>query len=211
MNQNLNGNQMVVDEDEINVGSLLDTLWLERKLVGLLAVVIFALGTAYAFMAEPIYETNLIIQVENSPGAAGSLLGDMGGFFDTKTAVPAEIELLRSRMVVSNAVDSLGLYIGAQPKYFPLVGRWWASRHKQLSRPGILGYGGYAWGSEAIEVPVFNISRELQEQAFILISGSKGEYELQQPDHGIALKGKTGQHIVQEAPSGKIEILVEKT
>lgn len=210
MDQNLKSNQMAVDDDEINLGALLDNLWLDRKMVGLIAAVIFALGTAYAFMSKPIYEANLIVQVEDSPGSTRSLLGDAGALFDTKTAASAEIELLRSRMVVANAVDSLGLYISARPKYFPFVGRWWASRGKQLSNPGILGFGGYAWGSETIEVPVFNLPQELQEREFILIAGGNGEFELQQPDYGIAFKGKTGQTTVQETTAGKVEILVAK-
>ena len=211
MNQNMAGiNPTGMNEDEINLSSLLDSLWLDRKMVGLIAVAILALGTAYAFMAKPIYQANLIVQVEDSPGSTRSLLGEAGALFDTKTAASAEMELLRSRMVVANAVDSLGLYIGAQPKYFPFVGRWWASRSKQLSSPGILGYGGYAWGNESIEVPVFNLPQELQEHEFILIAGDNGEFELQQSDHDIALKGKTGQTAVQQTPAGKVEILVTK-
>ena len=201
---------MGVDEDEINLGVLLDSLWLDRKLVGLIAAVIITLGTAYAFMAKPIYEANLIIQVEDSPGSTKSLLGDVGDFFDTKTAASAEMELLRSRMVVANAVDSLSLYVDAQPKYFPFVGRWWASRSKQLSDPGFMGFGGYAWGSEAIEVPVFNVPKEFQESEFILIARRNGEFVLQEPDSGIAIKGRVGQTAVQETPAGKVEMLVTK-
>ncbi len=212
MNQNTQNNPagIGINEDEINLGSLLDNLWLYKKMVGLIAAAIFVLGTAYAFMAKPIYQANLIIQVEDSPGSTKSLLGDVGTLFDTKTAASAEIELLRSRMVVANAVDSLGLYIEARPKYFPFVGRWWASRSKQLSNPGAFGYGGYTWGNEAIEVPVFNVPQEMQEREFILIAGGNGEFELQQPDYAIAIKGKIGQATMQETPAGKVEILVAK-
>lgn len=210
MNQNTQNNPIDMGEDEIDLGSLMDSLWLDRKLVGLIAAAIFVLGTAYAFMAKPIYETNLIVQVEDSPGSTKSLLGDVGSLFDTKTAASSEMELLRSRMVVANAVDSLGLYIEARPKYFPFVGRWWASRSKQLSNLGILGFGGYAWGNEAIEVPVFNLSQQMQEREFTLIAGGNGEFELQQPGYDIAIKGKIGQTLVQDTPMGKVEILVAK-
>ncbi|MGC2049679.1 MAG: GNVR domain-containing protein [Gallionella sp.] len=206
----MKSNQIAMDEDEINLGALLDSLWLDRKLVGLIAAAIFALGTAYAFMAKPIYEANLIVQVEDSPGSTKSLLGDVGAFFDTKTAATAEIELLRSRMVVANAVDSLSLYVDARPKYFPFVGRWWASKSKLLSNPGILGFGGYAWGNEAIEVPVFNVPQEMQRGKFILMARGNGEYELHQSSYDIELKGEVGQTVVQETPAGKVEILVAK-
>lgn len=210
MNHNFQNNSVGIDEDEINLGSLLDNLWLDKKMVGLIAAAIFALGTAYAFMAKPIYETNLIVQVEDSPGSTQSLLGDASSLFDTKTAASAEIELLRSRMVVANAVDSLSLYVVAKPKYFPFVGRWWASRSKQLSNPGIFGFGGYAWGSEVIEVPVLNVPQDMWERKFTLVAEGNGGFELLQSSYDIALKGRVGQAIVQETPEGKVEILVTK-
>jgi len=210
MDQHLENYKMGVDKDQINIVALLDSLWLDRKVVGLVAAVIFVIGVAYAFMAKPIYEANLIIQVEDSPGSSKSLLGDVGAFFDTKTAASAEMELLRSRMVVANAVDSLSLYVDAQPKYFPFVGRWWASRNKQLADPGFLGYGGYAWGNERIEVPVFNVPKEFQERELILTARGNGKFFLQEPDFGIAIKGKVGQTMAQETPAGKVEILVTK-
>jgi len=215
MNQNTQNNPaginpLVINEDELSLGSLLDNLWLDRKLIALIAAAVFVLGAAYAFMAKPIYEANLIVQVEESPGSTRSMLGDVGAIFDTKTAASAEMELLRSRMVVSNAVDSLGLYIQAGPKYFPFIGRWWASRSKQLSQPGIFGYGGYAWGNEAIEVPVFNVPRELQEREFTLIAGNNGEFDLQLPDSGPVIKGKAGQAVVLQSSAGTIEIQISK-
>jgi tyrosine-protein kinase Etk/Wzc len=210
MNQNLQNNPVGMDEDEINLGALLDSLWLDRKLVGLIAATIFVLGTAYSFMAKPIYEANLIVQVEDSPGSTKSLLGEASSLFDTKTAASAEMEILRSRMVVANAVDSLSLYIEARPKYFPIFGRWWASRSKQLASPGVLGFGGYAWGSEAIEVPVLNVPENMWERKFILMADGNGGFELLQSRYDIALKGRVGQTIAQETPEGKVEILVTK-
>lgn len=210
MNQNLQNNPVGMDEDEINLGAMLDNLWLDRKLVGLIAAVIFVLGTAYAFMAKPIYEANLIVQVEDSPGSTKSLLGEASSMFDTKTAASAEMEILHTRKVVANAVDSLSLYVDARPKYFPFFGRWWASRSKQLANPGILGFGGYAWGTEAIEVPVLNVPEEMLGRKFTLVADGNGGFELLQSRYDIAFKGKAGQTIVQETPEGKVEILVTK-
>lgn len=210
MNQNLQNNPVGMDEDEINLGAMLDSVWLDRKLVGLIAAAIFILGTAYAFLAKPIYEANLIVQVEDSPGSTKSLLGEASSMFDTKTAASAEMEILHTRKVVANAVDSLSLYVEARPKYFPFFGRWWASRSKQLANPGILGFGGYAWGTEAIEVPVLNVPEEMLGRKFTLVADGNGGFELLQSRYDIAFKGKVGQTIMQETPEGKVEILVTK-
>jgi len=199
-----------MDEDEINVGALVDTLYLDRKLVAKIAISIALLGIAYAFMAKPIYEANFTIQVEESPGSTKSLLGEASSLFDIKTAASSEIEILRSRMVVSKAVDNLHLYIDARPKYFPIIGHWLASNNKQLSSPGIFGLGGYVWGSEAIEVSILNVPPELQEQSFTLIVDGNGGFELLQSGFDIALKGKVGEKAVQETELGKLEIKVAK-
>ncbi len=202
------GHMPATDDDEINLRALLDTLWLDKKLALLVAAPVFVLGMAYALTAKPIYEANLMVQVEESPGSTASLLGEASAMFDTKTAASAEIEILKSRLVVGNAAESLGLHISAQPKYFPFVGRWWASRQDTLAKPGIMGHGGYAWGSESIEVPVFEVPRALIGAEFVLTADGAGGFGLRQTDHEIALKGRVGQRLAGETKLGKVEILV---
>jgi len=201
----------VVDmEEEINFGALLDTLYLDRKLVTKIALSICVLGIIYVFMSTPIYETNFSVQVEDSPGSTKSLLGEASSIFDVKTAASSEIEILQSRMVVEKAVDNLRLYIDARPKYFPLIGRWFAKNSKQLSTPGIMGLGGYVWGNEAIAVSVFNVPQDLQDEEFMLTADGQGGFELSKSWSDISLKGKLGQNATLETPTGKLEILVAK-
>lgn len=209
MNQNLQNN-LAIDAEEIDFGALLDTLYLDRKVVAMVAIPIALLGLAYILIAKPVYEANITVQVEDSPGSTKSLLGDAGSLFDVKTAASAEMEILRSRMVVEKAVDNLHLYIEAKPKYFPLIGSWLAKDSKQLSTPGIIGMGGYAWGSEAIEVTVFNVPQDMLERNFVLTADGNGGFELQQSGYDIDLKGRIGQTAVQDTPMGKVEILVAK-
>jgi tyrosine-protein kinase Etk/Wzc len=208
MAQNPQTDSPGMEDDEINLRALLDTLWLDKKLALLIAAPIFVLGTAYALMAKPIYEANLLVQVEESQGSTASLLGEASAMFDTKTAASAEMEILKSRMVVGNAAESLGLHISAQPKYFPFVGRWWASKQETLAKPGVMGFGGYTWGSEAIQVSVFNVPHALLGEEFILTANGTGGFELQQAEHKIALQGKVGQRLDAETPAGKVEILI---
>lgn len=204
---NLQQNPSAMGEDEINLGALFDTIYLDRKLVGAVALVIALLGIAYAYMAKPIYEADLSIQIEDNPGSTKNLLGDVSSMFDTKTAATAEIEILRSRMVVSKAVDNLALHVTAHPKYLPLVGRWLGSRSNELSTPIL---GGYVTGSEAIQVTVFNVPEQLQGQDFTLIADGQGGFELTQAEHNLALQGKTGTRETYDTALGTIELAVPK-
>jgi len=141
------------DEDSINLLELLDVVLDQRWLIAGVTTLVLALGGAYAFMATPIFEANSLIQVEDSKGGSvNSLLGDMGSMFDIKSPATAEIEILRSRLVVGQAVSNLQLDLNVSPKYVPVVGKWLARRATEPSTPGFLGLGGYVSGTEALQV-----------------------------------------------------------
>jgi tyrosine-protein kinase Etk/Wzc len=200
-------NTYPMEEDEINLGALLDTIYLDRKLVAAIALMITLLGVGYAFLATPIFEADLSIQVEDSASSAKSIFGDMASMFDTKSDASAEIEILRSRMVVSKAVDDLLLDVTAQPKYLPLLGHWLAKGSAQLSNPIL---GGYVTGNEAIQVTAFNVPEQLQGKRFTLIADGKGGFELRQAKYDLALKGQVGTPATFDTAQGKIELMVAK-
>lgn len=197
------------DEDEIDLASILDTLIDHRWLIASIALAITLLGSAYAFMAKPVYQANILIQVEDSPNSSSNILGSMSSMFDVKTAATSEMEILRSRMVVAHAVDNLRLTLHVHPKYFPLIGAWLAGRNKDLFTPGLLGYGGYVWGAEKIDVPVFTVPASLQGSQFVLTAEDDGQYSLSESKHNIALSGKVGTTLKAITDSGNIELRVD--
>ena len=198
------------DDDTLDLASYLDFVIDYRWLIASIAMVVTLLGAAYAFMATPVYQANMLVQVEDSARSSKNILGDLSGMFDLKTAATAEMEILRSRFVVSRAVENTYLYIDVQPKYFPVVGRWIASRNKALSEPGLFGGGGYVWGAEKAAVTVFNVPEHLENQPFTLTANGKGAFTLTQEDAGIALTGKVGTLLKQATADGEIEVLIDR-
>lgn len=197
-------------DDTLDMASYLDFVIDYRWLIASVALVVTLLGAAYAFMATPVYQANMLVQVEDSASSSKNILGDLSGMFDLKTAATAEMEILRSRFVVSRAVENTYLYIDVQPKYFPIVGRWIASRNKALSEPGLFGRGGYVWGAEKADVTVFNVPEHLENQPFTLTANGKGAFTLTQEDAGIALSGKAGTLLKQATADGEIQVLVDR-
>ena len=196
------------EDDKIDLATCLDVLFDHRWLIVSVTLAITLLGTAYAFMAKPVYRANILIQVEDSPGSSKNILGEMGSLFDLKTAAITEIEIIRSRFVVSHAVDNLRLYINAAPKYFPIVGAWLAGRNDALSNPGLFGYGGYAWGAEQIDVAVFNVPEALEDSEFTLTVEGDGRFRVNQNSEGIEFRGETGALLHNKAAKGDIELRV---
>lgn len=193
------------NDDEINLGTLIDLIFLEAKLIAVIAITISLLGIGYALVAKPIYEADLSIQVEDNPTSAKSMLGDVSSMFDTKTAASAEMEILRSRMVVAKAVDNLSLYISAHPKRLPIIGNTLANRSTALSSPI---FDGYVFGNEKITVSTFNVPDAIQSSKFTLTSGDKDSFTLTLADSDIKIQGKVGVLGVHATTFGNIELLV---
>ena len=98
------------DGDEINLLELLDVVIDSRWLIAGITALALTVGVAYALLSTPAYEADTLIQVEDSKaGGVGSMLGDLGSMFDIKSPATAEIEILRSRLVVGQAVSNLQL------------------------------------------------------------------------------------------------------
>jgi len=200
-----------MEEKEVELASYLDVLWENRWLIATIAFVVTLMGAAYAFLTTPVYQANMLIHVEEEgQSKSQNIVGDMQSMFDVKTSALAEMELLQSRLVVSRAIDNLRLYINAGPKHFPAIGSWLAERNKQLSTPGLLGYGGYVWGAEKIKVAVFNVPDFLQNKEFIVTAEGNGNFRLEQKEDGIDLKAKVGETAIFELPKGTIEVRVDQ-
>lgn len=196
------------DDDSINLLDLLDVVLDQRWLIAGTTAVVLALGGAYAFMATPIYEADTLIQVEDSKGAgAAGFLGDAGSLFDIKSPATAEIEILRSRLVVGQAVENLKLDLTVTPKYLPMVGQWLARRATTLSNPGFMGISGYVSGNESISVEHMHVSPELEGDRFSLVA-TTGGYEVRAPDGTVLAQGVPNQPLDFALNGQKADILV---
>jgi tyrosine-protein kinase Etk/Wzc len=196
------------DEDSINLLELLDVVLDQRWLIASVTALVLALGGGYAFMATPIFEANSLIQVEDSKsGGMSSLLGDMGSMFDIKSPATAEIEILRSRLVVGQAVSNLQLDLTVSPKYLPLVGHWLARRATEPSTPGLMGMGGYVSGTEALQVGYLKVPQALEGERFTVALTAQG-YTLNSPDGDALGQGKFGEPLAFKLGGAAGELLV---
>jgi tyrosine-protein kinase Etk/Wzc len=201
--------QFEQDDDAINLASYLDLLYDNRWLITTIALVVTLIGAAYAFMAKPVYEANILVQVEDSASSSKNILGDMASMFDLKTAATAEMEILRSRFVVTRVVNDSLLYISVQPKYLPFVGGWIASRNKGLSQPGLLGMEGYVWAAERARVSLFNVPERLENERFVLTATDKDQYRVSLPNEGGDIVGRVGEIIKKRTEQGEITLRVD--
>ncbi len=200
------------DAHDIDVKGYFNILYDSRWLIGAITTLVTALAIVYALVASPVYEANLMIHVEEeSPNASKNILSEVSSLFETKKAAIAEMELLRSRMVIARAVDNLQLFIDVKPRYFPVVGFWFADRTAtELSEPGIFGYGGYVWGPERADVSVFDIPEAWQNREFTLTARGGGRYLLGGAGLPVIYEGIVGTTLKAAARGGDFELRVDR-
>lgn len=196
-------------EEGINVAEYIDILVDARWLIAPIVIFTLFLGVAYALFSRPVYEANLAVQVEDSGNSAGGFLGDAASsLLSVKTPASGEIEILRSRSILGQAVENTKLYISAVPRYAPIVGAWIARGSKDLSEPGFLGLQGYVTGAEKIVVPQFNVPEQLEGTQFRLTFLGDGEILLKHPELDEPIRGKVGAPIDIKLPNGSVHLLV---
>ncbi len=199
------------DDDYIRLSEYLDILVDRRWLVAGITGVAVALGVAYALLSTPVYQSNLLVQVEDSAPDAKNFLGDTANLFDVKTPASGEIQIIRSRMIMGGAVEAMRLYIDARPRYIPVIGEWLSRRAKGLSEPGFLGMGGYVSGTEAIKIEKFDVPSSFEDQKpFTITAQSEERYILTHPDLDLPIVGSVGKVLTQQVPGGNLALVVSQ-
>ncbi|WP_436292586.1 polysaccharide biosynthesis tyrosine autokinase [Variovorax sp. LjRoot178] len=195
------------DEDDLDIGRYIDVLLSNKWLIAAITLVVFLIGATYAFLERPIYESNMVVQVEDTGTGGKGILSEAGGLIDVKTPANAEIEIIRSRMIAGQAVEATKLYIAASPRYVPYVGGWLARRATGLSEPGFLGLHGYVSGTERILVSKFDVPTHMEGGLFTVTAKADKQYTLDYP--GMQqLTGTVGTPLKADTGSGPIELTV---
>ena len=198
MQANESSHKMSSLEDEgIDLVELFGVLF-ARKILIISITLIFAIGALlYAIFSTPIYKATAMVQVEESgPSMPG--FDDMAGMFEETSKSVTEIELLKSRRVIGEAVDTLKLDIIAEPNLFPAVGGKFYRDHKPATDGALasakLGAISYAWGGEQIEVFRLELPSYLMNVPLTLRAEEENQITLQHKK-SILLQGEVGQDL----------------
>jgi tyrosine-protein kinase Etk/Wzc len=188
----------------------LDILIDSRWLIALIVAAALLAGMSYALFGPRVYEANILIQVEDPDRSGGNFPGDAngGGGISVKTPTAGETEILRSRMVLGQAMENTRLFIRARPRYVPVVGEFLARHSSELSSPGIFGMGNYVSGTERIAVAQMDVPPAFEGKKFTLIAGTGGNYTLTHPTLDTPLKGTAGVPLDATVPGGALHLLV---
>ncbi len=114
--------------NSITIAEFAQLLWKKKFLIVLFVIVATMLGATYAMWVRPQFTSDALLQVnvKGTSSKATKAFGEMGAVLDLASPADAEIELIKSRMVLSYVAESEHLYLWTVP-----VGFWDRLMHKE--------------------------------------------------------------------------------
>ncbi|WP_312454333.1 tyrosine-protein kinase Wzc [Pseudescherichia sp.] len=177
--------------DEIDIGRLVGTI-IEARWWVLGITALFALAAAiYTLFATPIYSADALVQIEQDAG--GSLVQNLNSALSNKPpASDAEIQLIKSRMVLGKTVDDLDLDIGVTKNTFPIFGAGWDRLQGRQN--------------ETVKVTTFTLPKGANEQIFTLSVLGPKQYQLTS-DAGFSARGEVGKLLQKEGVTFEVSAI----
>ena len=153
-------------DDDIDFGYLFGILLDKKWLIITTALLALGLGVLYGMLATPIYKGDTLLQLEKkSSGVPG--LSELNQIFSEEASAAAEIEILRSRMVLGEVIEQLKMNIRVFPDRPAYVGRFMAPDPAPAFVPKPL-FAGYRDSETFVTVSRFMVPERLQGRAFTL-------------------------------------------
>ena len=203
--------QLNQEEVDIDLVEWLNILKDGKWLVIFVTLAVLFLGIAKAFLDKPVYKADVILQInEKTRTLAG--IEPLIDLFKSTMPVLAEIELIKSRMVLGETIKNLDLDIIAKPKYFPLVGEAIARQYQLRNHDNsifnpIVGLSHYAWGGESIKVDTLTVPENLKDEELILLTGEQDHFQITYRD-GLILEGRVGELVSKQIANNQLPVTI---
>lgn len=96
-------------EDTIDLKELFFSLIAQWKLITICILLSLIAALLYLRITPDTYNVDALVQVEDNKGASAALLGDLSNMIEQKSPAQAEIEILKSRLVLGSVINQLNL------------------------------------------------------------------------------------------------------
>ncbi|MEG2299374.1 MAG: GNVR domain-containing protein, partial [Acinetobacter sp.] len=206
MNQNSS-----TSEDTIDLKELFFSLIAQWKLIALCTIFSLICALLYLRVTQPVYSTDALILVEDGKSAASAaLLGELSqlsGGMGQKSPADAEIEVLKSRMVLGQVIQDLNLNIKIKDSTDSVLNRLIAVEQPKVQyTPSEVVYqnGDISVQIKQLNIPDFYLDKPLQ-----LNFNTPNTFQIHYKDT-VVFEGKT--NIKNQTPSqyGLWEIHIAK-
>ncbi len=171
--------------NEMDLIQLLAEMFDHRVMIACVTLLFTVCAGIYAFSVTPVYQADALVQVEAKQGNA--LLKNLTSLrSDLSPDVAPELLLLKSRMVLGQTVDRLGLTYEVNRRLFPVIGAFWEHVHGR--NPAEITIG-------SLNIP----SVEGDPQTLLLTVLEQGRYRLE--GQTLEAEGIVGKALLKEGVS----------
>lgn len=197
-----------LSEDSVDLKKLFLTILHQWKII--LTCIILALGLAllYLRVTSPIYVVNGLIEVDDKKNTANALLGDISSFMDVKAPAQTEVEVIKSRLILSRAIKNLNLDILINAKNDSLNNKL----TKQLNYKRIYNRQGVQYlNNKGMQLRIIKLAAPLSmlNQALEIHFNSNQQYQIILPN-GEVFQANVNQPFVHILPDGILELQFDK-
>lgn len=166
--------RMAAMEEDIDLHRLWALLVDARWLIIGTTILALVLGLAYAELATRIYKTEGLIQIEQKQGGMVGFEQLDQALTGKGSSTDAEIAIIKSRMVLGDAVDQLNMAVHVTPVRTPIIGRF------QGPPPAPAGaeiplFAGYRDSQTLVTVDSFVVPENLEGTVFTLKANDQGQ------------------------------------
>ncbi|WP_180096387.1 polysaccharide biosynthesis tyrosine autokinase [Acinetobacter sp. YH12205] len=162
-------------EDTIDLKELFFSLIAQWKMITLCVLFSIVCALLYLRTTPDTYAVDALVQVEDSKGASAALLGDLSNMIEQKSPAQAEIEILKSRLVLGSVIDHLNLNIrvsGTEDSFWNRL----IAKHEydsEYSSQSVL----FKDNQKSFDIRQFDIPQYFQDKNLIL-KFAQGKYSL---------------------------------
>lgn len=162
-------------EDTIDLKELFFSLIAQWKLITLCIILSLVYALLYLRTTPDTYAVDALVQVEDSKGASAALLGDLSEMIEQKSPAQAEIEILKSRLVLGEVINHLNLNIhvsGTEDSFWNRL----IAKHEydtNYTEKSVI----FKDNQNSFDIRQFDIPQYFQDKNLIL-SFSEGKYNL---------------------------------
>lgn len=166
-------------------------------LVGFIGVSLF-LATAYLYITRPDFKAEAIVLFESKSNELALAYGDVGGGSLNSGQTLAEIEIIRSQVVLSRVVQDQKSYIVVRPRHFPVVGEALARRNSWLGKlvSGVPGLRRYVWSPADIAISTFDVPARHEGINLVIRVMPDRQFDLLLGEKTLVTSAKVGQLVL---------------
>jgi len=168
-------------ESETSLAEAVSNFWEGRYIMVGSMLAVLLLGAYYSWRKSPVYQVDALLQVEDKKtGKGGAALAALEGLFEQPTVAQAEIEIIKSNLVLGRTVEALSLDILAHPYYNLMTGD--ALVRGRANAP-------------SLRLELFELPTHLRGASFWIISQDQGVFRWEDASGKLLALGREGEDL----------------